>query len=85
MRLRRLFLWIRKIFVVANNRPQIKEEAIIMEKFLWNAGGIVLFALNIWAMMFCFASGEQLWGLALIALAALDWLYKEKRPTWIEV
>ena len=56
-----------------------------MEKFLWNAGGVVLILLNIWATMFCFASGEPLWGLVLIALAALDWLYKEKRPTWLEV
>ena len=31
MRLRRLFLWIRKIFVAANNRPQIKEEAIMAD------------------------------------------------------
>lgn len=56
-----------------------------MEKFLWNAGGIVLFALNICCMMICFVSHNKIWMVALIALAFIDWLYKEKRPTWIEV
>jgi hypothetical protein len=56
-----------------------------MEKFLWNVGGVVLFVVNVWTMMICFASGQRLWGLALIAIAGLDWLYKEKRPTWLEV
>jgi hypothetical protein len=56
-----------------------------MEKLIWNAIGVFLFIANIWAMVFCFASGERLSGLALIALACLGWLYKEKRPTWIEV
>ena len=56
-----------------------------MEKLLWNVGGVVLLLLNILAMMFCFASSEPLRGLALIALAAVDWIYKEKRPTWLEV
>ena len=56
-----------------------------MEKFIWNAIGVLLFVANILALMFCFASGESVWGFALIALATLDWFYKEKRPTWIEV
>jgi hypothetical protein len=56
-----------------------------MEKFIWNAMGILLLVANIWAIMFCFASGERLCGLALIALAGVDWLYKEKRPVWLEV
>lgn len=56
-----------------------------MEKFLWNAGGIVLILLNIWCLMFALVSSSRIWGFALIALAAVDWLYKEKRPTWIEV
>lgn len=55
-----------------------------MEKFIWNVLGVLLFVANVWAMMFCFVSGERLWGLALIALAGLDWLYKEKRPVWVE-
>lgn len=56
-----------------------------MEKFLWNAGGIVLFLLNIWCFMIALVSDNRIWEFALIALAAADWLYKEKRPTWIEV
>ena len=55
-----------------------------MEKFIWNALGVLLFVANIWAIMFCFASGERMWGLALLALAGIDWLYKEKRPVWLE-
>lgn len=56
-----------------------------MEKFLWNAGGIILFILNTWCLLITLVSNNRLWGLALLALAAVDWLYKEKRPTWIEV
>ena len=56
-----------------------------MEKFLWNAGGVVLFLLNILCLMIALVSNNIIWGLALIALAFADWLYKEKRPTWIEV
>lgn len=56
-----------------------------MEKFIWNVIGILLFVANILVLMFFFASGESVWFFALITLATLDWLYKEKRPTWIEV
>jgi hypothetical protein len=56
-----------------------------MEKFLWNAGGIVLILLNIWCLMFALVSSSRIWALALIALIVADWLYKEKRPTWLEV
>lgn len=56
-----------------------------MEKFLWNAGGIVLILLNIWCLMIALVSNNGILGLALIALAFADWLYKEKRPTWLEV
>lgn len=56
-----------------------------MEKFLWNAGGVVLLLLNILCLVFSFVSKSGAWGLALIALAVADWLYKEKRPTWLEV
>lgn len=56
-----------------------------MEKFLWNAVGIVLFLLNIWCLMIALVSDNRIWWFALISLAAADWLYKEKRPTWIEV
>lgn len=56
-----------------------------MEKFLWNFGGIVLFLMNILCFMIALVSDNTIWGFALIALAVADWLYKEKRPTWIEV
>ena len=56
-----------------------------MEKFLWNAGGIILFLMNIWCLMIALVSNIRICGLALIALSFADWLYKEKRPTWMEV
>jgi hypothetical protein len=56
-----------------------------MEKFLWNVGGVVLFLLNTWCLMIALVSDNRVLGLALIALAAADWFYKEKRPTWLEV
>lgn len=56
-----------------------------MEKFLWNLGGFVLFLANLWAIMLCFVTGGKIFAVAMIVLAGLDWLYKEKRPTWIEV
>lgn len=56
-----------------------------MEKFLWNAGGIVLFAMNIWYFMIVCVSNNSLLALGMIAFAAVDWLYKEKRPAWVEV
>jgi hypothetical protein len=55
-----------------------------MEKFLWNAGGVFLIALNVICVVVCVLSGNRAWSLALIALAALDCLYKEKRPVWLE-
>lgn len=56
-----------------------------MEKFLWNAGGIILFLLNIWCLMIALVAENRVWGGALLVLAAAGWLYKEKRPTWLEV
>ena len=56
----------------------------VREKFLWNAGGIVLILLNIWCLMIALVSNNRIWGLALIALVAADWFYKEKRPVWLE-
>lgn len=56
-----------------------------MSKFCWNLTGIALLDANIFAFMLCIATGEKLWGLALFALSVVDWLYKENRPTWLEV
>jgi hypothetical protein len=56
-----------------------------MEKFLWDVGGVVLFALSALCMAICLVSSNRIWCAALIALAFADWLYKEKRPVWIEV
>ena len=56
-----------------------------MEKFFWNASGIVLFLMNILCLLISVVSGNRIWGLALVAMAAADWIYKEKRPVWLEV
>jgi hypothetical protein len=56
-----------------------------MEKFLWNVVGIVLLFLNILCFMIALVEDNRIWGLALLVLFAVDWIYKEKRPTWIEV
>ena len=56
-----------------------------MEKFLWNAGGVVLLLINILCCVVAFVSNNRIWSLVLIVLAVIDWLYKEKRPTWLEV
>lgn len=56
-----------------------------MEKFLWNLAGVVLFAINVFCLMVCIASQDKAWAISLIVLAAVDWLYKTKRPTWVEV
>lgn len=56
-----------------------------MGKFLWNAVGALLLAMNVWCLMIAFVSNNRIWALALIVLIAADWLYKEKRPEWIEV
>ena len=54
-----------------------------MEKFLWNAGGVLLFIANIACSMFFLFSNP--WLFALIVILGLDWLYIDKRPTWLEV
>ena len=56
-----------------------------MEKFFWNACGIVLFLMNILCLLISVVSGNRIWGIALIAISAVDWIYKEKRPVLVEV
>ena len=53
-----------------------------MEKLLWNAAGIVLVLANIIFMMFFLFSNP--WLFALLVSLILDWIYIEKRPTWLE-
>jgi hypothetical protein len=54
-----------------------------MEKFLWNAGGVLLAIAN----MVCLISFllDHPWLLALAVILALDYIYINKRPEWIEV
>lgn len=54
-----------------------------MEKFLWNAGGVLLILANIACLIFFLFSNP--WLFALIAILALDYIYIDKRPTWLEV
>ena len=54
-----------------------------MEKFLWNAGGVLLFLANIACLLFFFFSNP--WVFALIVILILDLVYIDKRPTWLEV
>lgn len=56
-----------------------------MEKFLWNIFGVILFAANIFALLFCTLIGSTLWCVALIVVAILDGIYVRYRPTWLEV
>ena len=56
-----------------------------MEKFLWNLAGVVLLVINIFCLMVCLSSQDKVWAIAMIAVVAVDWLYKTKRPTWVEV
>ena len=54
-----------------------------MEKFLWNAGGVILILANIACLLFFLFSNP--WLFALIVVLVLDFVYIDKRPTWIEV
>jgi hypothetical protein len=54
-----------------------------MEKFLWNVGGVLLVLANIACLIFFLFSNP--WLFALIVILALDFVYIDKRPTWIEV
>lgn len=54
-----------------------------MEKFLWNAVGVILALANIFCLVFFFMDNP--WLLAFIAILVFDYIYIDKRPTWIEV
>lgn len=54
-----------------------------MEKFLWNFGGVLLILANIACLIFFLLDNP--WLFALIAILALDYIYIDKRPTWLEV
>ena len=54
-----------------------------MGKFLWNAGGVLLAAANIVCLIFFLLDNP--WLIALIVILVLDYIYIDKRPTWIEV
>jgi hypothetical protein len=54
-----------------------------MEKFLWNAGGVTLILANMACLAFFLFSNP--WLFALIVILFLDYIYIDKRPTWVEV
>ena len=54
-----------------------------MKKFLWNLVGVLLILANI-ACLILFLLDNP-WLFALIAILALDYIYIDKRPTWLEV
>lgn len=55
-----------------------------MEKFLWNVAGFALIVLNLFAMAYCFIEQTSFSGMMLIAMAVLDMVYTERRPTWVQ-
>lgn len=54
-----------------------------MEKFLWNAGGVLLVIENIACLVFFLLNNP--WLTAFIVILVLDCIYINKRPTWLEV
>lgn len=56
-----------------------------MEKLLWNTLGVILFAANIFSLLFCALIGSTLWCVASIVVVILDGIYIRYRPTWLEV
>lgn len=56
-----------------------------MEKFLWNVAGVALAVINLFVMTYCFIEQTTFSGVMILAMAVLDMVYAEKRPTWIEV
>jgi hypothetical protein len=61
------------------------KEVIMMEKLLWKAAGVVLFFANIFVISLFVVFESLACFILAIFVSALDWLYKEKCPTWIEV
>jgi hypothetical protein len=56
-----------------------------MEKFFWNVAGLALIVTNLFAMVYCFIEQTAFSGMMLLAMAVLDMVYAEKRPTWVKV
>lgn len=56
-----------------------------MGKFLWNVVGAFLAVFNFLAMAYCFIEQTTFSGVMLLAMAVLDIIYAEKRPTWVKV
>ncbi len=56
-----------------------------MEKFLWNVSGFILLVANVFVLIMTFASNDKIWAFILLSISILDWVYSEKRPTWLEV
>lgn len=56
-----------------------------MEKLLWNLAGILIIIANGFAVLFCLLTGNKIWCVVLLVLAAVDLIYMWNRPTWLEV
>lgn len=56
-----------------------------MGKFLWNLAGVALVVINLLAMAYCFIEQTTFSGVMLLAVAVMDMIYAEKRPTWVKV
>lgn len=56
-----------------------------MEKFFWRVFGVILALTNIVSVIILIATKSGLFVAAVIGLAAIDWIYKEKCPVWLEV
>lgn len=56
-----------------------------MEKFLWNVACVLLIVINLFALLYCFIEQTTFSGVILLAMAVLDMIYAEKRPTWVKV
>jgi hypothetical protein len=57
----------------------------IVEKFLWDLAGVILFVLNVIAFIFAFFSEEIIWFIVCALVIVADVVYIKKAPTWLEV
>lgn len=55
-----------------------------MKRFLWNVVCVILLAVNLFAMAYCFIAQTTFSGVTLLVVAILDLIYVEKRPTYIK-
>lgn len=56
-----------------------------MKKFFWRVFGVILVLTNLVAVTILVVTKNGLFVAAVIGLAVIDWIYKEKCPAWLEV